>query len=389
MFCELSDRSLDVTTGASLDAPATDVTPGASLVAAPTDVIPGVSLVPPPTDVTPGASLVAPPTDVTPGASFVAPPTGVTPGASLVAPPTGVTPGASLVAPPTDVTPGAFLVDPPADVTPGASLVTPLTGVTPAASLVARPTDVTPGASLVAPPTDVTPGASLVAPPTGVTPGASLVAPPTDVTPGVSLVAQPTDVTPGAYFVAPATDVTPGASLDMQPLALGTKASSCISFGDLVEIPKRKRGTGKPRAKLPSYDLTSYQHLKLVEDKRVKKQNVAKPSLKRNKPELLENNNPPKRAKEKAVRTQKLSARKVNEGSGTISVDLSSSLVSSDHEKSPCSVCLVVYGHVGDKKKNEEWFKCHRCQSWFRDTCDQSNGLFDDDYFTCKNCFSK
>ena len=123
-----------------------------------------------------------------------------------------------------------------------------------------------------------------------------------------------------------------------------------ILFKHLVAVPQRKRRVTKPRQQLASYHLTSPEHLDFIEEK-----NQKKPSTKT------------KKSKVKITKSKKKA-----KGVG--------------HDENPCKICLEVWGGATDKRKDEEWVDCHKCKNWFHDSCAQSYGIFDDEYFTCKTC---
>lgn len=129
--------------------------------------------------------------------------------------------------------------------------------------------------------------------------------------------------------------------------AIQSTSSGRVSFHDLIEVPRRERTTRKPRAKPPSYRLTSQDHFLYVE--RAKK------------------------GKEKVKVVPKNKKQNVD--------------VNQDQTK--CTGCQKTYGDREDPKTDEGWIQCSMCQLWYHESCAEEYGLFDDVAFICKDCFTE
>jgi len=57
-----------------------------------------------------------------------------------------------------------------------------------------------------------------------------------------------------------------------------------------------------------------------------------------------------------------------------------------DH--TPCSFCKQHRNTEEDKKPEDSWIACASCSDWWHESCAESAGVFDDEYFTCKDCFA-
>ena len=62
-------------------------------------------------------------------------------------------------------------------------------------------------------------------------------------------------------------------------------------------------------------------------------------------------------------------------------------LLSTSTSDNVCTFCKVEYGDPNDPRAMDEWLKCVACKIWLHETCAESNGVLDDDYFTCRACF--
>jgi hypothetical protein len=51
-----------------------------------------------------------------------------------------------------------------------------------------------------------------------------------------------------------------------------------------------------------------------------------------------------------------------------------------------CTNCGILYGDEKDKKRDQDWIKCHMCNHWYHDGCAEECGVLDDENFTCKGC---
>ena len=122
-----------------------------------------------------------------------------------------------------------------------------------------------------------------------------------------------------------------------------------VSFISLTPIPVRERPTtSRQRAKPPSWNLTSEEHLAYVEGKVEKGKGKDKGKGKEN----TQNKN------------------KINQ-----------------QDQEPCTACKSAYGDKQDPKCTEDWLACSICIRWFHQSCAEENGILDDDgSLTCKNC---
>lgn len=120
-----------------------------------------------------------------------------------------------------------------------------------------------------------------------------------------------------------------------------------VSFHNLIVEPRRERTTRKPRAKPPSYRLTSQDHFLYVEKA--------------------------KKGKEKVKVVPKTKKQNVD--------------VTQDQTK--CTGCQKTYVGREDPKTDEDWILCSTYQLWYHESCAEEYGLFDDVTFTCKDCFTK
>jgi hypothetical protein len=161
------------------------------------------------------------------------------------------------------------------------------------------------------------------------------------------------------------------------------QVKTTVSFKDLVAVPQRKRRETKPRQQLASYHLTSPEHLDFVDEKnkktsstKTKKLNVSSTSRKSSAMpiEQAAPGAPVPSTSSAQAKRKKTPSTKTKKAKGA------------GHEKNPCKICFGVWGSANDKKKDEEWVDCNKCKNWFHDSCGQSYGIFDDDYFTCRMC---
>jgi len=57
----------------------------------------------------------------------------------------------------------------------------------------------------------------------------------------------------------------------------------------------------------------------------------------------------------------------------------------SNTKEKPCEYCSYVYGDECDPRKDDEWIGC-ACGKWFHESCAECCGVFEDQYFLCKDC---
>jgi len=57
----------------------------------------------------------------------------------------------------------------------------------------------------------------------------------------------------------------------------------------------------------------------------------------------------------------------------------------SNTKEKPCDYCNYVYGDECDPRKDDEWIGC-ACGKWFHESCAECCGVFEDQYFLCKDC---
>ena len=140
----------------------------------------------------------------------------------------------------------------------------------------------------------------------------------------------------------------------MSTAAVSTPSSTlaCTSFTDLVSVPHRERHGTKCRAAMPSYQLTSDEHVNFISAKKCS----------------------PKQTQKKANKTVTPKEKR-----GKLKNDASCS--------KKCNVCFVAYGDKADIRSADDWLKCSGCQLWFHESCAQANGVLDDDdTYTCIQC---
>jgi len=134
-----------------------------------------------------------------------------------------------------------------------------------------------------------------------------------------------------------------------------------VTFTELMPIPKRERRvTKKPRAKLPTYNLTSDIHLDFISTKKSK----AKQS-----------------GKSKAVK-KPVSEKKVNVRSKMSHKPKKRKRVGAKDDEGE-TLCLVCTEPFSNSMPNETWIQCTVCHSWAHEACTDGSV-----HFVCQNCDS-
>ena len=138
-----------------------------------------------------------------------------------------------------------------------------------------------------------------------------------------------------------------------------------LTFADLMPIPKRERRvTKRPRAKLPTYNLTSEVHLDFisVSKSKTKESGKRKPSSKKSAAQKRGNvNSEVKLLKQKAKK-----AKQVNVG-----------------EQESDTFCLICTEPFSNSRPKEKWVQCIVCHLWAHEACTDGNLRF-----VCQNCDS-
>ncbi|KAK0137432.1 hypothetical protein N1851_026357 [Merluccius polli] len=105
-----------------------------------------------------------------------------------------------------------------------------------------------------------------------------------------------------------------------------------VKFSDLISVPHRERAIRK-RAKPPSYNLTSEQHIEYITSK------------------ISSSKQPAKQA-------SKYPGNKQPKGKGK---------PEEKRSKTPCKVCKAHYGDPNDLKAADQWVKRDPCSAWFHE----------------------
>ena len=51
-----------------------------------------------------------------------------------------------------------------------------------------------------------------------------------------------------------------------------------------------------------------------------------------------------------------------------------------------CALCSATYGDPKNKKLGEKWVYCYGCGKKYHISCGETNGIVEDDAFTCIDC---
>ena len=151
----------------------------------------------------------------------------------------------------------------------------------------------------------------------------------------------------------------------MSTAAVSTPLSTLpsTSFNDLVSVPHRERRGTKRRAAMPSYQLTSDDHVNFISAKKCRPKQTQKARV------------PGKKSGGKVMVKKPNKTRGRTNGNGDKVA--SSSAVQ-------CPVCHI---RENEPKDVYPWIACCVCQSWFHEPCGEQYGILDDDNFTCQFCF--
>ena len=55
-------------------------------------------------------------------------------------------------------------------------------------------------------------------------------------------------------------------------------------------------------------------------------------------------------------------------------------------DSTSCRKCSFKYNDPEDPRKAEDWVKCNDCTAWLHENCAEDFGVFDDEYFVCRDC---
>ena len=145
--------------------------------------------------------------------------------------------------------------------------------------------------------------------------------------------------------------------------------SSAVSFSDLMPLPKRDRPVAKkPRARLPSYELTDTSVVTFVEKK-------------------LRDKNKTKNKSKALSKTTQIGIKKKSIGKSAKTQSLSSR--STSNQRSDCNLCGFDYGDQSDPLITDAWTSCQKCHFWWHETCSMASGSTTGKTFTCENCGQK
>jgi len=148
-------------------------------------------------------------------------------------------------------------------------------------------------------------------------------------------------------------------------------AKSENSFALRLPTPRKQRSskTGRGRAKLVSFVLTSADHIAAVEAKDRPNGNAQKKqkAKKSSQPDKIKNGIG-QRKKRTSYNRPKKAAKAV--------------------EVYYCTLCRGRWGDSSHAKATEDWLECCICRESYHESCAEGFGILDDDdVFTCKTCF--